>query len=97
MSDSQGTRRWGWVVGLVLAALVLATLAIGLTRDYSSEPTITLGGQTSDPRVGLELYEQGERTPLPELTGQDLDGQQLSTADYPVSYTHLTLPTILRV
>ncbi len=36
-----------------------------------------------DSRIGTDLFAAGERKPLPELTGQDLDGKPLSTSDYP--------------
>ena len=81
-----------WMVGVTAASLVLSTAV--LARDLS---VVSWGGAYQDAQREVYFKPFMDKTKV-KMTEENWDGGVGTLrAKIPVSYTHLTLPTILRV
>lgn len=91
MDDGPMVRRsWTAIVALV-AALAVVGLVVGLSHDWSPDSGATATGPEGDTSLGLEMYALGDRIELPAISGRDVDGEPLATADYPGTILVLNL------
>ena len=71
---------------------------MGLKNNHNNSPCCAPGGNQQDLRKPIldkveKTWKHFSKSGMIDLSG----GKFLMGTDYPVSYTHLTLPTILRV